>query len=92
MADVAIPGKAVSSGADIARPVRALLEDLQLLGTKEQSDNASGFVAAFKGPPQSVALIEAGATAATKWWATGLGASIIAVWGSIAYMVARART
>lgn len=83
MADVAIPGKAVSSGADIAGPVRALLQELDLLGTKEQTESADGFAAVFTGPPQSVALIEAGATAATKWWATGLGASVIAVWGSV---------
>jgi len=64
--------------------VRALLQELDLLGTKEQTESADGFAAVFTGPPQSVALIEAGATAATKWWATGLGASVIAVWGSVA--------
>jgi len=84
MAEVAIPGKAVSGGADIARPVRTLLEELDLLGTKQESESANGFAAVFKGPPQSVALIEAGATAATKWWATGLGTSVIAVWASVA--------
>jgi len=82
--DARHPPKAVSEGADIARPVRILLEELDLLGTKEQSESADGFAAVFTGPPQSVALIEAGATAATKWWATGLGASVIAAWGSVA--------
>lgn len=82
--DVKIPGNAVSDGTDVGLPVRTLLEELGLLGTPGQSEGADGFTAVFSGPPQSVALIEAGATAASKWWATGLGASVIAVWGSVA--------
>lgn len=37
----------------------------------------------FKGPPQSVALIEAGATAASKWWATGIGVSVLGAWAKL---------
>jgi hypothetical protein len=86
MADeVKIPSQAVApDGADLCPPVRGLLEGLDLLGTSTESRQADGFVAAFTGPPQSVALIEAGATAATKWWAAGLGATMVGIWGSVA--------
>jgi hypothetical protein len=86
MADeVQIPSQAVSpDGADLCPPVRGLLEGLDLLGTGPESEQANGFMAAFTGPPQSVALIEAGATAATKWWAAGLGATVVGIWGSVA--------
>lgn len=83
MTDVRIPSKAVSAGEDVGQPVMALLQDLNLLGTKDQMKDAEGFAAAFTGPPQSVALLEAGATAASKWWATGLGAAVIATWGNV---------
>jgi hypothetical protein len=81
---VQIPGKAVSEETDLREPVRALLEDLSLLAPPDEADDAKGFAAALKGPPQSVALIEAGATAASKWWAAGLGAFVIPLWGSVA--------
>lgn len=82
---VQIPGKAVSSGGtDIGPPTGELLRALNLLGTPADTAGATGFKSAFTGPPQSVALIEAGATAATKWWATGLGTVVIAAWGSVA--------
>jgi hypothetical protein len=81
--DVQIPSKAVSDEADVRQPVRALLEDLNLLGSTDEESAADGFQAVFAGPPQSIALIEAGATAASKWWAAGLGASVIATWGSV---------
>ena len=82
--NVQIPGKAVSDNTDLRQPVRALLEDLNLLGTAQEDQDAQGFQAAFTGPPQSVAVIEAGATAAAKWWAAGLGAAVIATWSSVA--------
>ena len=81
--DVQIPGKAVLEGTDVGLPTRTLLRELNLLGAPEENENAHGFTALFTGPPQSVALIEAGATAATKWWATGLSALVIAGWGNI---------
>ena len=34
-------------------------------------------------PPQSVALIEAGLTAAAKWWSAGLGVTVAATWGAV---------
>lgn len=82
--DVQIPSRAVSDKEDLRQPVRALLEDLNLLGTTREDQEADGFDAVFAGPPQSVALIEAGATAASKWWAAGLGATAVATWGSVA--------
>lgn len=82
---VQIPGKAVSEGGtDVGPPTRTLLEELNLLGTPRDTEDAAGPGAVITGPPQSVALIEAGATAATKWWASGLGALVIAAWGSVA--------
>lgn len=82
--DVQIPGKAVSDARDVRQPVRTLLEQLNLLGTAEHNEQATGRGSVFAGPPQSVALIEAGATAAAKWWAAGLGATVIATWVAVA--------
>ena len=82
MADeVKIPSKAVSEGADVVEPTRQLLRGVQLLGDSEHAGDGPGAV--FGGPPQSVALIEAGATAAAKWWSAGAGAAIVVVWGSV---------
>lgn len=80
--DVQIPSNAVSEDEDVRVPVRNLLEDLQLLGGED--DDSKGLDALLRGPPDSIALIEAGATAATKWWAAGLGAALVGLWGSIA--------
>ena len=84
MADVQIPSKAVADTADVRQPLRTLLEDLNLLGTPAEEQAAAAFGAAVKGPPQSVALIEAGATAAAKGWASGLGALVAAAWAAVA--------
>lgn len=46
-------------------------------------DDAGGFGAIFAGPPQSVALIEAGLTAVSKAWAAGVGVTVVAVWSSV---------
>lgn len=84
MTDVRIPGRAVGAdAADILDPVSRLLQGLNLLGTKSENDRATSFAAVFDGPPQSVAVIEAGATAASKWWSAGLGAVAASVWGSV---------
>jgi hypothetical protein len=82
--NVQIPSNAVSAEGDLRQPVRSLLEDLNLLGTAQENQQAEGFSSAFTGPPQSVALIEAGATAAAKWWAAGLSALVIPIWGAVA--------
>jgi hypothetical protein len=79
---VQIPSRAVADEDDLGTPVTALLHDLNLLGTDER--DGTGFRSAFFGPPQSVAVIEAGATAASKWWASGLGTTVIATWGAVA--------
>jgi hypothetical protein len=80
---VQIPGKAVSADDDVRQPVRDLLEDLHLLGNRADTAKASSFTAVFTGPPDSVALIEAGATALGKWWAAGLSATVVAVWARV---------
>ncbi|MGO8862087.1 MAG: hypothetical protein ACLQRH_15170 [Acidimicrobiales bacterium] len=67
---VKIPGKAIdNSGDDLASPLKALLTDINALGAS--SDSAGG---AFTKPAQSVAIIESGATALTKWWSGAVGA------------------
>jgi len=47
------------------------------------TDQAGSPAAVFGGPPQSIALIEAGATAVSKWWATGLGVAVAGVWATV---------
>jgi hypothetical protein len=79
---VQVPAAAVS-GDDIVPPTRALLEELFLLPTAAELKDARGVSSAFRSPPESVALIEAGATAATKWWAAGLGTAVVGGWAAV---------
>ncbi len=84
VAQVQIPAKAIlADGDDVLAPARILLQELNLLGSDTETEAAGSAPAVFTGPPQSVALIEAGATAASKWWATGLGASVVTAWGAV---------
>lgn len=73
---------------DVLLPrIQKVLSSLCLLPTAEdltKSKEQNAFSAALGGPPQSLALIEAGATALSKWWAAGAGVSIIGVWGGVA--------
>jgi hypothetical protein len=74
--DRAIPEQALNaSGADILSPLKELEQGLGIL--PDDTDLAkSGAAATFTGPPDSVAIIEAGATALSKWWSVvvaGLG-------------------
>lgn len=75
---IKIPGKAVAvspPGADDISPATTgLLRDLSLLPEKADVEKAGGVVTALTGPPDSVAVIEAGATAASKGWAALLAA------------------
>jgi hypothetical protein len=80
--EVRVPSQAVA-GDDISVPTQTLLRDLSLLPTRDELSRAAGFTSAFSGPPDSVALIEAGATAASKWWAAGLGGAAIAAWAAV---------
>lgn len=78
---IMIPSKAVSATqSDLLGPAQTLLHGLNLLGTKEETEQQG----VITSPPPSVALIEASATSLGKAWATGLGASVVAVWGGIA--------
>jgi len=72
-------------GDDLSQPVTQLLRDLSMLGTPTEIESANGVKAAFTGPPQSVAIIEAGATALGKWWTAALasGASLTAIIAAI---------
>jgi len=80
---VEIPSKAVSGEDDLGLAARNLLEGLNLLPPADDLKKADGLSTAFTGPPDSVALIEAGATAATKWWSAGLGATVTVMWGKV---------
>ncbi|MFC0527533.1 hypothetical protein [Phytohabitans kaempferiae] len=80
--EVRVPSEAVS-GDDIAGPSTALLRAIKLLPTEQELSQARGFSSAFSGPPESVALIEAGATAASKWWAAGLSGAVVAAWAAV---------
>ena len=84
---VQIPQNALASGdagADIGDPTTRLLQRLNLLPSKPELDKADGFGAAFSGPPSSVSIIEAGATAAAKWWAGGLAVAVGGLWTAVA--------
>jgi hypothetical protein len=71
---VQFPGKPEDAeGTDLSHPITQLLQDTSLLGNPTDLQSAGGLGAVFTGPPQSVAIIEAGATALTKWWAAALG-------------------
>lgn len=76
-----LPSKAVApDGNDLVGPAADLLRGLSLLPKKGESASLG---AAFTGTPDSVAVIEAGATALSKLWAAGLGTSIFALWTSL---------
>lgn len=73
---VQIPGKSISEdGDDLLTPITTLLDALNMLPSKADLDQANAG-STLGGPPQSVAIIESGATALSKWWsvaAAGLG-------------------
>jgi hypothetical protein len=80
--DVRVPDSAVA-GDTVDEPTVKLLRSLNLLPSKQDLEKGGGWAGTFRGPPDSVALIEAGATAATKWWATGLGVAVASAWGAV---------
>lgn len=76
-----LPAKAVSTdGDDLVDPVTNLLRALSLLPKRGE---VTGPGAAFTGTPDSVSVIESGATALSKWWAAGAGAAILGLWTSV---------
>jgi hypothetical protein len=85
--EVMIPGRAVAydeaAGKDLSQPVSDLLQRLNLLPNDDQLAEARGFVSAFAGSPQSVAVIESTATALSKWWAAGLSAAVGSAWAAL---------
>jgi len=83
MSHVKIPAKAVADDNDVLDPLTKLLRGINLQGDEDETEKAGKVAATFGGPPQSVALIEAGATAANKWWSAGLGAAVVATWSSV---------
>jgi hypothetical protein len=81
---VQIPASAVKDdGEDLSAPATQLLRDLSLLPTATDLADAGKPAKAFSGTPDSVAVIESGATAISKGWAAGMGAAAVASWGSV---------
>jgi hypothetical protein len=74
MAPTNIPSNAVGTGGDIAAPTTALPQALDLLDSETELQSAVNGPIDLTGPPQIVALSEAGATAASKGWVDGLAA------------------
>lgn len=73
-----------ATGTDIEPPLKELQQGLGIL--PDDKDMAkSGAAATFTGPPDSVAIIEAGATALSKWWSV-----VIAALGGTAVITAAA--
>lgn len=92
---IRIPGQAVEQdppeSQDLGAPTVDLLRSVSLLPEDGDQQQAGGVRAAVLGPPDSVSVIEAGATAAAKWWSTAIGTSaaamaglVTAIWGSLA--------
>jgi hypothetical protein len=82
--EAAIPGKAIKEGSeDYLAPTRRTLVALNLLGTQADLAKADGLNGLLGKTPASVAVIESGATAISKWWAAGLGAAATAGWASL---------
>jgi hypothetical protein len=79
---VAIPNDAVDSAKDISVPSVQFLRDLSLLPAEGDLAKAKG-AKSFLGPPSSVAIIEAGATALSKAWALGLATFVGVAWGAV---------
>ncbi len=69
-----------AGNGDLVAPTVQLLNSLNLLPSHDDLKEAGDLGAVFSGPPQSVALIEAGATALSKWWAIGGAAAVGGVW------------
>lgn len=74
-----LPGKATEGGHDVIFPTVKVLTALNLLSDK----SSEGFADAFTGPPSSVALLEAGATAAAKWWSVAGAAAFAGTWAAV---------
>jgi hypothetical protein len=71
---VAFPGKAVGDGQDLLPPLQSLLVGLNVLPKPEDVEDDNNFWWAFRGTPQSVAILESGATALSKGWTVVIGA------------------
>ncbi len=68
---VSIPGKALDvspSGSDLSAPTQQLLRDLNLLPLDGDLEKANDPAKVLKATPDSVVVIEAGATRAAKVW------------------------
>jgi hypothetical protein len=76
---------ASTTDSDLAVPLVQLLVDLGIKGTDQDEISAAKAGAALSGSPSSVAIIEAGATAASKGWTSAIAAlgGGTAVWAAL---------
>src|SRR5262245_47671817 len=81
--EVQLPASAVADEGDVAAPTTAFLRELKLLGTDDDIKDSRGLNGLIHGSPDSVAVIEASATAFSKWWAAGLGAAVVGAWPAV---------
>ncbi len=75
---VSIPGKAIdgsTTGNDLSAPTQRLLRDLNLLPDAGDLAEANDPANALKATPDSVVVIESGATRAARWWTYIVGAA-----------------
>ena len=79
---VQIPAQAVDpTGDNVNVPTADLLRWLNLL--PKDGESLGGASTVFGGPPDSVAVLEAGATAASKWWSVAIAGSSTAITGAL---------
>jgi hypothetical protein len=69
---------------DDKSPLIRYLVTLGIKGTSTDNNKSNGAKTVISGSPQSVAVIEATATAACKWWSAGLGVAVAGLWASVA--------
>lgn len=75
MNTVQIPEEALDKeGKDVLEPLKTTLTGLNVLGEEDGSKKTTGIASTFISPPDSVAIIEAGATSLSKWWVAAVGA------------------
>ena len=67
----AFPVQAHKNDEDLLPPIQALLRGMQVLPNAGDVQGPGG---TFLGPPDSVAVLEAGASSFSKWWALAVGA------------------
>jgi len=61
-------------GNDLVAPLQQILRGINVWATADELAQANDGKGAISGPPASVSIIEAGASALSKWWSVAIGA------------------